>query len=94
MPHNSDVMLAHLEQLNMELLKTLEMSLACVKNFCEKNSIPFYDEKIMGLLAKAECLLDEFESQKIAHALRLSDDWKHRDESDGKVPVPPRIYRS
>jgi len=46
-------------QLNIELLNTLELSLFCIRDFCQKNNIPFEDRKLSQLIGKIDVLLCE-----------------------------------
>ena len=76
--------LSTLQQLNLELLDTLELCLYCTKDFCEKNSIPFYDEKVLALITKAEHLIDEISPFPYKHPTSVNMD----DDSDEKLTEP------
>jgi hypothetical protein len=56
---NREQHLSELEQLNIELADSLEACLLATKAFCEKNSIPFYDEKMLAQIKKINKLIDE-----------------------------------
>ncbi len=52
------------QELNVELLNTVEQLLFSIQVFCLKHNIPFDEEKIQGSIAKIECLLDELNLSK------------------------------
>ena len=80
--------LSLLQQLNIELLDTLELCLYSTKAFCEKNNIPFYDEKVLALIKKAECLIDEINPFPYAHTSNLADGFLQRKRTDDNLTEP------
>jgi hypothetical protein len=54
-----ELRLTELEQLNIELMDSLEACLFAIKDFCERNNIPFYDEKMLATIKKINCLINE-----------------------------------
>jgi hypothetical protein len=91
MPQHSDsqkTRLIRLEQLNLELLDTLELCLFCTKDFCEKHKIPFYDEKILASIEKIEMLIDEISPPSFLHTPKLADDFLQRKRTDEDLTEP------
>jgi hypothetical protein len=80
--------LTHLEQLNIELMDNLELCMLCTKDFCEKNNIPFYDEKILGLIKKTKVLIDEIDPLPFARHTKLADGFLRRKRTDTDLTEP------
>ncbi len=80
--------IARLQQLNCELLDTLELCLYAAKAFCEKNGIPFYDEKILSLIKKAELLIDEIQPLPFMHVSVPADEFLQRKPTDEDLTEP------
>jgi hypothetical protein len=80
--------LVHLEQLNFELLDTLELCLLSTKAFCAKYKIPFYDAKVHNLIKKAEMLIDEISPAPFLHVPLPSDDFLQRKKTDKDFTEP------
>ena len=80
--------LIHLEQLNIELLDTLEICLLAAQYFCKKNNIPFKDDKVLALIKKTEMLLDEIAPPTFLRIPKLTDDFLQRKKSDKDFTEP------
>ena len=79
--------LQQLHQLNLELLE--QLNIAC--GYFVDNNIPLPNLKTLySLFQKAQSILNEIQADtpKILQYNKLSDDWKHRDKSNGKVTEP------
>jgi hypothetical protein len=79
--------LKRMHQLNYELLE--QLSVTC--RWMTENKIRSPNiVTLCSLLSKADSLLAEIkaDSPKTLVYQKVSDDWKHREKSDGKVPVP------
>jgi hypothetical protein len=84
--------LTKLEQLNIELMDALELCMLSTKDFCEKNNIPFYDGKMLGLIKKINALIDEISPMPYATFNRrkvTNLEWKGK--TDGEVPEPETL---
>jgi hypothetical protein len=79
--------LKRMHQLNYELLEQLNVT--CDYLLTHYPNLP-NNKKLASLLSKSMSVLKEIKtnSPKILVYQNLSDERKHRDDSDGKVPVP------
>ncbi len=91
---NRELRLAELEQLNIELMDSLELCMLATKEFCEKNNIPFYDEKMLASIKKINSLIDEISPMPyMALSKRKVTDRYGTDETNGEVTEPRfRLY--
>jgi hypothetical protein len=79
--------LQRMHQLNLELLEQLHVA----TDWLLSHNIPLPNaETLYSLFQKSKSLLVEIQadSPKTLIYQKLSDDWKHPNKSDDKVPVP------
>jgi len=79
-----------MHQLNYELLE--QLNITCGYLISHYPNLP-NDEKVASLLSKSMALFCELkaDSPKMVVYQKLSDDWKHREKSNGEVTVPLSI---
>jgi hypothetical protein len=87
--------LDRLTQLNFELMETLELCLYVTQDFCQKNSIPFQNEKLSRLLDKVTRLIDEIDPPPFSIPPKLNrrkvTDFRTDEDETAPLKVKPFI---